>query len=303
MRTNTPRRLALVTVWGLLTVAIGAQTGAPPAPAPPQPDYSKVEIKTTKLGNNFYMLEGQGGQIGVLTGPDGVFMVDTQFAPLTEKLFAAIKQISDGRIRFVVNTHVHGDHTGGDANFARLGATILARNQLRDRLVKGNAALGALPFLTYDSPLTMNINGEAVRLIPVPLAHTDGDTMVYFPGPDVLMTGDFFRSVGYPNIDRNNGGSLKGMVAGLDAAISVTTPNTRVLPGHGALTDRAGLTAHRDMIMGVRDKVAPLVKQGQTLEQVVAAKPTSAFDARVADGAPTVERFVGQVYAELKANP
>jgi cyclase len=302
MRLTALRRLALVMVWVALTAAVGAQAPAPPA-APAAPDFSKVEIKTTKLANNFFVLEGQGGAIGVLTGPDGVFMVDTQFAPLTDKLVAAIKQVSDGRIRFVVNTHVHGDHTGGDENFARLGATILARDELRSRLVKGNAQLASLPFMTYRGTATVNMNGDAVRLIAVPVAHTDGDTMVYFPGPDVLMTGDFFRSVGYPNIDRNNGGSLNGMIEGLNAAIAVTTPNTKVIPGHGEFTNRAGLTSHRDIIMGVRDKIAPLVKQGQTLEQVVAARPTADFDARVSGGAPTMERFVGQVYAEVKANP
>src|SRR5262249_27564111 len=153
------------------------QAGAPTA-APAQPDFSKVEIKTTKIGTNFYTLEGQGGTIGALVGRDGVFMVDSQFAPLTEKIVAAIKQISDGRIRFLVNTHVHGDHTGGNENFGKLGVTILSRPQLRARLARPSPAANgttpppapapALPMITYDAPTTVYMNGEEIRLIPVP---------------------------------------------------------------------------------------------------------------------------------------
>src|SRR5438045_98824 len=156
-----------------------------------QQDLSKVEIKVTKMSGNVYTLEGQGGTIGVLTGPDGVLMVDSQFAPLTDKIVAAVKQISDGRIRFLVNTHVHGDHTGGNENLGRLGVTILAREALRARLMKPNpgangqpgvpTAPAGLPMVTYEGPLTIHMNGEDVRVIPVPVAHTDGDSMVFFP--------------------------------------------------------------------------------------------------------------------------
>jgi glyoxylase-like metal-dependent hydrolase (beta-lactamase superfamily II) len=289
--------------------AIGGWTSTASAQA--QQDFSQVQIKTTKVANNFYTLEGQGGTIGVLTGPDGVLMVDAQFAPLTDKIVAAIKQVSDGRIRLLINTHVHGDHTGGNENLGKMGVTILARENLRARLVKPNpgangapgvpAPPAALPVVTYDAPLTIHMDGEDVRVIPVPVAHTDGDTMVFFPNADVLMTGDFYRSTGYPNIDRANGGSLNGMLAGLNAVITLAGANTKIIPGHGATVSKAEVAAHRDMIVALRDKVAPLVRQNKTQDEVVAAKLTADWDAKVTGAtAMTADRFVGQLYQEIK---
>jgi glyoxylase-like metal-dependent hydrolase (beta-lactamase superfamily II) len=273
-------------------------------------DYSKVQIKTTKVGGNLYTLEGSGGMIGVLAGPDGVFMVDSQFAPLSDKIMAAVKQISDKPIRFMVNTHVHGDHTGGDENFGKAGVAIIARDELRHRLAYpapgANGQPGTptapvgLPMITYEGQLTFHMNGEDIQLFAIPAAHTDGDTLVYFPAEDTLMTGDYFRSVGYPNIDRANGGSLKGMLDGIGFTIGKCGPNTKVIPGHGPTTDRAGMVAHRDMILSIRDKVAALVKQGKTSAEVVAAHPTADYDSRVPQAKETSDRFVGQLYAEIK---
>jgi len=277
-----------------------------------QPDMSQVQIKTNKVAGNFYTLDGQGGTIGVLTGPDGVFMVDAQFAPLSDKIIAAIKQISDGRIRLLVNTHVHGDHTGGNENIAKTGATILARENLRTRLMKpAPAANGqpappappmALPIVTYDSMLTVHMNGEDVQLIPVPVAHTDGDTMVYFPNANVIMTGDFYRSTGYPNIDRANGGTMNGMLAGFDLIAKTGRPDTKIIPGHGATVDKAAVAAHKAMMVAVRDKVAALARQNKSEQDVVAGKVTDEFDSKVTGATPmTAERFVRQLYQELKA--
>lgn len=297
------RSFAMPTILALATLAIAAHAVAQPAPAapPPAPDYSKVEIKTTKLSGNFYTLEGSGGMIGVLAGPDGIFMVDSQFAPLTEKIVAAIKAINPGPIRFMVNTHIHPDHTGGNENLGKLGVTILSRDQLRARLAGGQrpAPAAALPTITYNAPVTLNVNGEALQLIPVPVAHTDGDTMIYFPTADVIMTGDFYRAVGYPFPDRNNGGTFKGLIDGLNAIVALAKPTTKIVPGHGPIVDKTAVAAHRDMALAVRDKVAALVKDGKTVEQVLAAKPTADFDAKVDPGGTSNERFLRALYAEV----
>jgi glyoxylase-like metal-dependent hydrolase (beta-lactamase superfamily II) len=275
------------------------------------PDFSKIEIKANKVTDKFYTLDGQGGTIGVLFGPDGVFMVDTQFAPLSEKIAAAIKRLTPQPIKYVVNTHVHGDHTGGDENFGKMGATIISREELRYRLAHPNANANGtpaaampeagLPKMTYRDRLMLRMNGEEIQLIAVPRAHTDGDTMVYFPGLDVIMTGDFYRSVQYPNVDRGNGGSLQGLIDGLGAVIGRAGPNTKIVPGHGPTVDRTAVVAHRDMAIMVRDRVARLVEQGKSEDEVVAAKVTADLDAKVQDPGTTAERFVRQVYAEVKS--
>jgi glyoxylase-like metal-dependent hydrolase (beta-lactamase superfamily II) len=210
-----------------------------------------------------------------------------------------------------VNTHVHGDHTGGDENFGRMGATIISREELRYRLAHPNANANGtpaaampeagLPKMTYRDRLMLRMNGEEIQLIAVPRAHTDGDTMVYFPGLDVIMTGDFYRSVQYPNVDRGNGGSLQGLIDGLGAVIGRAGPNTKIVPGHGPTVDRTAVVAHRDMAIMVRDRVARLVEQGKSEDEVVAAKVTADLDAKVQDPGTTAERFVRQVYAEVKS--
>ncbi len=274
-------------------------------------DYGKVEIKTTRIAANLHTLEGAGGTISVLTGPDGVLMVDGQFAPLTEKLLAAIRKLSDQPVRFLVNTHVHGDHTGGNENFARAGALIFSRDQLRARLA--NPAPGptgaagtpapakALPVVTYDGPVTIHVNGEDVQLIPIRAAHTDGDTLIRFPAADVLAVGDYFRSVGYPRADLNNGGTLDGLLKGLGETIGLAGPNTRIIPGHGPIVDRNAIIAQRDLLLAMREKMRPLVAQGQSVEQVLAAKLTADSEATVPQGRETAEQFVRWLHAEVKA--
>jgi cyclase len=296
-------RRAMLVAFAFLGATAYAQPQA-------RPDFSKVEIKATKLSSNFYTLEGAGGTIGVLVGPDGVFMVDDQFAPLSAKIVAAIKQISDQPIRFLVNTHVHPDHTGGNENFGKMGVVIFARDELRDRLAHPlpaadgtpgvPAPAAALPMVTYEGRVTLHMDGEEVELIPVRRAHTDGDTLVYFPNSDIIMTGDFYRSIQYPNIDRANGGSLNGMLDDLGLVIGLAGPNTQIVPGHGPVVSRAEVMANRDMILVIRDRVAQLIVQSKAPDEVLGANPTSEYDARVPNSKETSQRFVVQLYAELK---
>jgi cyclase len=291
---------------------VAASTLTSPVAIAQETDYSKVDIKTNRLADNFYTLDGQGGTVSVLAGNDGVFVVDTQFAPLTDKLVAAIRAVSDKPIRFVVNTHLHGDHTGGNANFAALGATVFAHDRVRaglqypvarpDGTKPAPAAAAALPVVTFDGPVTFHLNGETIRLTHVPRAHTDGDVLVHFVQRDILAVGDYFRSVGYPVVDLANGGSLKGTLDGLNATIALAGPKTKIVPGHGPVTDRAALIIQRDQLIALRDIVAALVAQGKSVEEVIAAKPTAGFDARVPQGAQSSERFLKWLYADLKAS-
>lgn len=257
-----------------------------------QQDFSNVQVTPHHVAGNIYYLAGQGGNIGVSVGEDGVVMIDDQFAPLTDKIVAAIRSLSDGEIRFLINTHVHPDHTGGNENFGNLGVVILARDEVRVRLL-ATAADAALPVLTFSEDMTIHLNGESMHVISVPPAHTDGDAFIYFAGSDVLHLGDVFRTTGYPYIDLASGGTLQGTLDALAVAIGMAGPNTRIVPGHGEVSTREDVREFRDMILDVRDKVAALVAQGMNLEQVISAGPTAAYDAKWGDPA----RFLGGVYA------
>jgi glyoxylase-like metal-dependent hydrolase (beta-lactamase superfamily II) len=253
-----------------------------------------------------YALHGQGGTISVLTGPDGVLMVDSQFAPLTDKIVAAIRRISDQPIRFLINTHIHADHTGGNENLAKMGALILGRDQLRARLIQSSPGPSGqapptkgLPVITYDDTVTLHINGEDVQLIPIRAAHTDGDTLIHFPKEDVLVVGDYYRSVGYPYADILNGGTLDGLLKGLGETIGLAGPNTKIIPGHGPIVDRSAVIAQRDLILKTRDRMLPLVANGLTFEQVLAAKLVTDTAVAVPPGAETAEQFIWWLYVEL----
>ena len=265
-----------------------------------QANFDNVEVTATQLADNLYYLQGQGGQIGVLVGPDGILMVDTQFAPLTDRIVAAIRKISNEPIKFALNTHEHGDHTGGNSNLAAMGVTVMARDELRAALAGAATPPERLPMVTYGGPVTFHMNGETVRAIPIPVAHTNGDTMVYFENADVLMTGDFFRSAGYPNIARQNGGTLEGMLLGLGRVIGTAGPNTRILPGHGPIVGRDAVRAQRDLMLVLMKQVQERLDQGMTEDQIVAAGLTNAFDAQVNEPGTTNERFIRQLVQELQ---
>jgi cyclase len=290
-------------------------------------DYSTIEIKTDKVGPNLYMLSGSagldpahedaaGGRIGVLAGPDGVFMVDAQYAQLADKVLAAVRRISAAPVRYLVNTHIHRDHTGGNAYFAKLGATILARAELREemgrpRTIDGAPAVEAanFPVVTYGmgEPLQLHMNGEIVDLIPIRAAHTGGDTSIRFEHANVIMIGDYYRNFGYPFIDLNNGGSLKGMLEALDATYKLAAPDTRLIPGHGTTITRDDLIPYRDMIQGVATSVQQLIAQGKSEREIIAAHVTGPYDSKVPGGllpaagsGTSADRFVSELYRELK---
>ena len=292
--------------------------------------YDKIEIKTDRVAPNLYMLsgsegvdpghpDGAGGRIGVLAGPDGICMVDSQYLQIGDKVLAAVRRIDPGPIRFLVNTHIHGDHTAGNATFAKLGAVLFAREELREGMARQagtNASAPAsdparLPIVTYGmgDPVRLRMNGETVELIPVRAAHTGGDTIVRFVNADVIMIGDFYRNFGYPFIDINNGGSLKGALEGLELTMKIAGPNTRLIPGHGTYINRTNIIPYRDMILGVRSTVQQLIAQGKTLQEVLTAKVTAPYDAKVPGGllpagaaGTSADRFVSMVYSQLKGS-
>jgi cyclase len=287
-------------------------------------DFDKIQIITEQLGPNVYMLTGSsgvdpshedaaGGRIGVLAGPDGILMVDSQYVQLADKVTAAVRRISTAPIRYLVNTHIHRDHTAGNAHFAKLGAAIFAREELREGMVRLSKAPNAasnpvanpagFPVITYGMgpPVKIYLNDEIVDLIPVRAAHTSGDTNIKFEKANVIFIGDFYRNYGYPFIDLNNGGSLKGMLEGLDATMKSADANTKLIPGHGTIIKRDDIIPYRDMIVAVADKVQQLIGQGKTLQEVLAAKVTAPYDAKTAGGTDeSTVRFVTEVYQELK---
>ncbi len=259
-----------------------------------QRDYSNVEVVANHVQGNYYYLEGAGGNIGISVGDDGVIMIDDQFAPLTDKILAAIRTVSDGAIRFVINTHVHPDHTGGNENLGNMGLMILARDEVRVRLAD-QLPEAALPVLTYSESVTIHLNDDEVTTIPVPPAHTDGDSYIYFRNADVLHAGDVFRTVAFPVIDQGNGGTLDGTIDALAILIGMSGPNTKIVPGHGEVSTREDVMEFRDMVLDVKAQVEPMVARGMSYEQVLAARPTAAYEAKWGDP----ERFLTAVYAEL----
>ena len=286
-----------------------------------QINYAKIEILTEQYTPNLYMLagapgdadpnhpDGAGGRIGILTGPDGIFMVDSQYEQVTGKVLAAIRKISPQPIRYLANTHLHVDHTGGNGNIVKQGALLIAREELRSDMARAaNTDPARLPNVTYGmgDPIKFRMNGEVVDLIPIRAAHTGGDTIVRFENADVIMIGDFYRNYGYPFIDTNNGGSLKGALEALDYLMKISGPNTKLIPGHGTIIKREDILPYRGMILDVQSKVQDLIRQGKTQEEVLAAKPTAAYDGKIpgalgpAGAGTSADRFVRMLYSELK---
>ncbi len=309
-------RIGLTAIAAAMLLSDAAFAQQPPATpaAPPPTDFSKVEIKTTDLGDHVYMLEGQGGNITVAVANDGIIMVDGQYAPLHDKIKAAVAAVSKQPIKYLINTHFHGDHTGGNELFAKDGVAVVSEINVKNRLAAGTtngltgakvppAPQGALPSKTYTGAFKIRLDGRVADLKHIANAHTDGDTYVWFKTANVLSTGDTFTNGRYPNIDFANGGNIKGMIAATDAYLKLSNAKTRIVPGHGPIADKAALTEYRTMLVTARDRMAKLVKDGKSEDEVVAAKPFADLDAKWAPTELASKNFIRVVYHSLADRP
>lgn len=306
------KNFALVTFAAVACLA-GPAFAQQPAPAGPPvgPDWSKIEVKTVDLGNRTYMLEGFGGNTTIAAGDDGVIMVDGQFAQMHDKLKAAIAGVTQQPVRFLVNTHYHRDHVGGNAPFSKDGAVVVAHENVRKRLAEGTmmavpevkyapAPEEALPSLTHKDGMTLQVKGRSAQLKHLN-AHTDGDTFVFFADANVISTGDTVTINRYPNIDFANGGSIKGMIAASDAYLALANDATKIVPGHGPLATKAQLAEYRTMLSTARDRMLALIKEGKSETDIYAAKPFADFDARFKATDQAISNWMRVVYASVKS--
>jgi len=281
-------------------------------PAAAQGDFSTVAIKAEQVADGIYMLTGQGGNLGLSVGEDGAYLIDDQYAPLAEKILAAVKTLTPEPVRFVINTHWHGDHTGGNENMGKAGAILVAHENVRRRMAAGTfmkafnrkvepAPAGALPVVTFTDAVSFHWNGQEIRVFFVgQSAHTDGDSIVHFVGADVFHMGDTFFNGMYPFIDVSSGGRIDGMIAAVDRVLKVASDKTRLIPGHGPVGTKTDLQAYRDMLETVRDRMTALVAAGKTGEEIVAAKPTADLDEKWGGGFMKPDVWVGIVYESMK---
>lgn len=248
-------------------------------------DFSKVQMKVTKVGGTVYLLEGAGGNIGASVGDDGIVIVDDQYAPLAEKIQAALKSITDKPVRFIINTHYHGDHTGGNAYFQKQ-APIIAQDNVRKRLESGGPVGNgssvhmdakpqpkeALPIITFDHDVTVHLNGEDIRALFFPAGHTDGDSIIFFPKSNVVHMGDDFVTYGFPFIDVDSGGSINGMIDAVDQVIAQLPADVKVIPGHGPISSLDDVRTYATMLKATRDVAQKAIEEGKTLDQMKQAK-------------------------------
>jgi glyoxylase-like metal-dependent hydrolase (beta-lactamase superfamily II) len=297
--------LALAAVASLIAAPLPAQNNDP----------SKVKLGVSEVVRGISLIEGvegfAGGNVAVSVGKDGVFIIDDELEVMSAKLQAELAKLSKQPVRFVINTHFHGDHAGGNAAFGNAGAVILAHDNVRQRLSAAEleqakdkvvATPGAgLPVVTFAQDVTLHLNGDTVHVFHVPPAHTDGDVVVHFTQANVIHTGDLFLSKGYPFVDLKSGGNFAGFIGAADAILAIANPNTRIIPGHGKIVGRAELQVWRDVLEQVRQRVQKLIRSGKTLEQAIAAKPTADLDEKMGSNFITPDAMVEAAYKSLSA--
>ena len=273
--------------------------------------YAGVEINTHQVAPGIYMLAGEGGNIGVSAGEDGVFMIDDQFAPLTGKITAAVAALSDQPIRFLVNTHWHYDHSGGNENLGNQGVLIMAHDNVYERMSRDTeiAAFNtvvpaspkvALPVITFNDNVTFHLNGEEIRVAHYRNSHTDGDSVIHFRNANVIHTGDIWFNGFYPFIDISSAGSIDGVISSIKALLALADDNTRIIPGHGPLGDKQGMQGYLEMLETVRDRMNRLIAEGKSLEEIIELKPNADYDATLGSGFINPDKFLQILYSDLK---
>ncbi|MDN5201814.1 MBL fold metallo-hydrolase [Fulvivirgaceae bacterium BMA10] len=276
-------------------------------------DFSNVKIETVKVTDNIYMLKGRGGNIGVSAGEDGVMIIDDQYAPLADKIKSAIAEINSGAIKFVINTHWHGDHVGGNEIFGKAGSIIVAHDNVRKRMSTDQfmerfqrnvpaSPKAALPIISFDKKITFHFNDDEITVFHGTSAHTDGDAVIYFHKGNTIHMGDAFVTYGYPFIDAGSGGSIVGEISFLEDVLKMINDDTKVIPGHGELSTKKDIVNFKKMLVDIKDKVAKGVASGKTINEVLAAEPTKQYDASWNNGFIKSEDFIKMIYQELKAD-
>ncbi len=275
-----------------------------------QQDMSDVQIETIRVADGVYMLTGRGGNIGLSVGDDGPFVVDDQFAPLTDKILAAIAEVTDGAVRFVLNTHWHGDHTGGNENFGEAGSIIVAHDNVRRRLSSEQFSSffggstppspdAALPVVTFTDTVTLHFNDEEIHVFHVDPAHTDGDSIVWFRNANVVHMGDVFFAGRYPFIDLGSGGSVDGMIDAANRVLESIDPETRIIPGHGPVSTIEDLQEYREVLTTVRARVMRHIAQGHSMDETIVARPSDEWDDIWGAAFINPEQFIEFVYASI----